>query len=106
MGRMEVQKHLRGMHLGLISLHHGLDQPGYPSKVFDYVAANLPIIYFGRHLPAFCETLTTTGIGEVLNSENADLEAIYFKLISKWEHSRKAFLSCTDLNINRILACA
>lgn len=49
----EVQSFLSDMDVGIISLHPELQTPGFPSKIFDYVNADLPIIFFGPDLPAY-----------------------------------------------------
>ena len=39
--------------IGLITLNEGLDNPAFPSKIFDYVRYGLPIVYFGPKLDAY-----------------------------------------------------
>jgi hypothetical protein len=70
--RKALLRELRDMDFGLISLHPGLGQPGFPSKVFDYVAAGLPVVYIGRPLHAFEQLLLRTGVGFVLGEASAD----------------------------------
>ena len=48
--------------VGLISLNDGLDNPAFPSKVFDYVRHGLPIVYIGPNLSAY-ENIITKHLG-------------------------------------------
>ncbi|MBM1689167.1 glycosyltransferase [Sulfitobacter geojensis] len=49
--------------VGLISLHPGFEGPAFPSKSLDYLAAGLPVVYFGPPLAHFSLLLETTGCG-------------------------------------------
>ena len=67
LSRDALQNAFRGMHFGLICLSPKLDQPGYPSKTYDYLAAGLPLIYFGKGLPAFTTPLVDAGLAVALS---------------------------------------
>lgn len=104
MSRSEVQNALSGMHFGLISLHPQFDQPGYPSKIFDYIAANLPVLYFGRPLPAFTHNLQVSGIGAVIGgSDDLDLAGLYQDIMADWLAKRELFLGRVRLNSEKVL---
>jgi hypothetical protein len=92
--RERLQDELRQMHFGLISLSPDLDQPGYPSKTYDYLAAGLPILYFGRPLPAFTFALAEAGLGVVLSGqEPVDLAKTYSELSADFDNKRQAYLA-------------
>ena len=95
--RMALQADLRRMHFGLISLSPMLDQPGYPSKTFDYLAAGLPVLYFGRALPAFTAPLTEAGLGLIISDEEPiNLGHAYTALSADFDAKRDAYLArCT-----------
>ena len=58
---------------GLICLSPDLDTPGFPSKIFDYVKAGLPSLYFGPSLEAYISILETSGVGiNVCSCEGLD----------------------------------
>jgi hypothetical protein len=99
--RDQVLDQIRHMHFGLISLHQDLDQPGYPSKTFDYLAANVPILYFGRPLEHFCNSLEAFNVGRVYQPGD-DLREIYDKIMAGWASNRNAFLEYTSMNKEKI----
>lgn len=101
MSREMVQKTLANMNFGLISLHPELDQPGYPSKVFDYIAANVPILYFGRPLDAFTDAIEESKIGVVLRGD-VDLNETYRAAMSNWVERRDMFLDLVRLDGNKL----
>jgi hypothetical protein len=90
------------MDFGLISLHPGMGQPGFPSKVFDCVAAGLPVLYTGRALPAFEALLERTGVGFVLTNEYVDWEATAQASRSAMPEAVKAFLEETELTFEKL----
>lgn len=102
MSRSEMQDKLTSMNFGLISLHPKFDQPGYPSKVFDYIAANLPVLYFGRPLPSFTKEIEDAGVGVVLDGASADLAHLYAELIDSWETKRDQYLGRVSLNDDKL----
>lgn len=103
--RTELQQMLRTMHFGLISLNPRMDQPGFPSKTFDYLSAGLPILYFGRSLPAFTGQLERFGVGIDLTTDHQiNLETVYARLISQLEAGRLAHFEFCSLNPQRIAA--
>lgn len=53
--------------IGLVSLHPGFDGPAFPSKSIDYLAAGLPIAYFGPPLPCFSALLEASHCGTTVN---------------------------------------
>lgn len=99
--RGRVLSLLSGMHYGLVSLHEGLDHPGYPSKTFDYLAANLPVLYFGRKMAAFCASLERFKVGHVYQVGD-DLHRIYAEMTIGWKNNRDAFLGYTELTQEKI----
>ena len=93
---------LSEMDFGLISLHPGLDQPGFPSKVFDYAAAGLPVIYTGRSLPAYEALLHQTGIGVCLRSDVLDWDGLRFSLTATFPEALRSFMKETKLTADKI----
>lgn len=99
-----LQEKLDGMNFGLISLHPQFDQPGYPSKVFDYIAANLPVLYFGRPLPAFTKKIEDAGVGLVVGHSEVDLASEYDRIMDGWERHRDAYIGMVSLNEERLMS--
>lgn len=70
---------------GLVSIHPDFETPAFPSKSFDYLAWNLPILYFGKALPHYGAILENSGAGldinhvEKLNKQNIKSLAVNFK---------------------------
>ncbi len=93
---------LSEMDFGLISLHPGLDQPGFPSKVFDYAAAGLPVIYTGRSLPAYEALLRRTGIGVSLRSEPFDWQELRFRIAATIPEAVRSFITETELTADKV----
>jgi hypothetical protein len=91
LAREELTTALAEMDFGLISLHPGLGQPGFPSKVFDYVAAGLPVVYSGRSLPAFEALLERTGVGISLGESSVDWLSAREKAASGILQAARAF---------------
>lgn len=101
--RSELHDWLARMHFGLISLNPRLDQPGFPSKTFDYLAAGLPILYFGRPLPAFTGLLEGFGVGKDLTAlERIEPQLLYHALIANLESGRQAWHRHTRLESARL----
>lgn len=98
LGRSELLAALDEMDFGLISLHPGMGQPGFPSKTFDYVAAGLPVIYTGRPLPAFAALLERTGVGFVLGEASIDWAATLQKTRLGMPEAVRAFAAETELD--------
>lgn len=101
--RHELRAMLRKMHFGLISLNPKLDQPGFPSKVFDYMAAGLPVLYFGRPLPAFTQAIEMCGVGlDITSMTEIGLLQLYQKMIFGLEAGRDAWIAHTILDQKRL----
>lgn len=101
--RAVLQARLRDMHFGLISLNPQLDQPGFPSKTFDYLAAGLPVLYFGRPLPGFTGPLASCGAGiDITPMAEIDPATIYRDLITGLEAGRDNWLAYTRLDPERL----
>lgn len=98
LGRSELLAALDEMDFGLISLHPGMGQPGFPSKTFDYVAAGLPVIYNGRPLPAFAALLERTGVGFALDEVAVDWVAVMQRTRSGMPEAVRAFAAETELD--------
>lgn len=98
LGRSELLAALDEMDFGLISLHPGMGQPGFPSKTFDYVAAGLPVIYTGRPLPAFAALLERTGVGFALGEAAVDWPTTLQKTKSSMPEAVRAFAAETELD--------
>lgn len=98
---------LSQMHFGLVCLHPDMDQPGFPSKTFDYVSAGLPILYHGPALPSYVRLLEETGVGAVLTTDSAvKLPAIYDSIVEGYGPARAAFFDATaltDVRLDKIL---
>lgn len=97
-GRSELLAALDELDFGLISLHPGMGQPGFPSKTFDYVAAGLPVIYTGRPLPAFTALLERTGVGFALGEAAVDWPATMRKIRLGMPQAVRAFAAETELD--------
>lgn len=89
-----LQNKIRNFDFGLVSLNPSMETPGFPSKVFEYVKADLPVIYTGPALPAFEELLTSTGVGVTLR----DTEVIQVLQPRSWQIAKAKFYSRTSLN--------
>jgi glycosyltransferase involved in cell wall biosynthesis len=103
--RVELQKVLRTMHFGLLCLSVHLDQPGFPSKTHDYLSAGLPILYFGKSLPAFTEPLVAARLAVPLSFENCKkLHDEYLNLSRDFNIRRDNFIETNKLTWKKI-AC-
>lgn len=101
--RGELQRHLTRMQFGLISLSPDLDQPGFPSKTFDYLAAGLPVLYYGRPLPGFTSIMEGSGVGtDITNMESVDLEKIHEGLAFNFDKSQNQWLDQARLDHERL----
>jgi glycosyltransferase involved in cell wall biosynthesis len=99
----KLQARLRKMHFGLISLHPQLDQPGFPSKVFDIVTAGLPVLYYGRPLEGFTNLLQQTNVGRDITSDTTlDLVALHNSLSQTFEQARVKFYDSTKLRQSQL----
>lgn len=101
LSRGQVLDLISEMHFGLVSLHEGLDHPGYPSKTFDYLSANLPILYFGRRMAAFCASIENFKVGHVYRVGD-DLRQLHADMRIGWKDNRDAFLAYTELTQDKI----
>jgi hypothetical protein len=101
--REDLQTHLQKMHFGLVSLNPALDQPGFPSKTFDYLAVGLPILYFGRPLPGYTDSLEEHKVGlDITSFEEIYMSRVYEFLISDFESGRATYLEYARLNFEKI----
>lgn len=99
--RGALAEFLRQMDFGVISLHPLLDQPAFPSKLFDYVAADLPVLYSGPHLPSFEAMLNVCQIGVRLDSRDVLWACVARQIASDWTGAKKAFYDYTELSSER-----
>lgn len=81
---------------GLVSINEDFDQPGFPSKVSEYVTAGLPSVYIGKKLPAFETFIKQTGIG--FSFENGCLLNELAECYINFRLSRKKYFLTTSLN--------
>ncbi|MGE0765723.1 MAG: hypothetical protein AB7L90_04610 [Hyphomicrobiaceae bacterium] len=96
--REELQKRLAGMHFGLVCLNPLMDQPGFPSKTFDYLASGLPILYFGRPLPAYTSVIEKFCIGvDITHKQNIDLKLIRDDIRIQFERGRRDYIDYAEL---------
>jgi hypothetical protein len=80
-----------------------MDQPGFPSKTFDYLAAGLPILYFGRGLPAYTSDIKKFSIGaDITHSKTIDLKSMHDDIHSRFEIGRRNYIAYTELKWGRI----
>ena len=101
--REELQQRLAGMHFGLVSLNPLLDQPGFPSKTFDYLASGLPILYFGRPLPAYTSVIERFSVGvDITHRKNVDLKSMHDDIHSRFEIGRRNYIDYTELKWRQI----
>lgn len=89
----DVVSALQRHDVGLISLNPGFDGPAFPSKSLDYLAAGLPIIYFGPALPHFSNSLTAAGCGVVATSLDKVNPALFKSPTSRYKEARNAFFN-------------
>lgn len=95
----DLLEELKAMDFGLVSLHPKFDQVGFPSKTFDYVQAGLPLIYFGRSMPAYEALLENTRIGYVVKAgQDVNLESVLADISSTYSDARRSFIAETNLN--------
>lgn len=59
---------IRGAHFGLVSLNKLFCQPGFPSKIFDYLSSGVPVIYRGPELPDYFGMIEACGLGVDISS--------------------------------------
>jgi hypothetical protein len=96
--RDALQTALQDMHFGLICLSAHMDQPGYPSKTYDYLAAGLPVLYFGRPLPAFTDPLKAAGLGvDLVPDRQVNLASAYATLSHGFDDRRACYLAAHEL---------
>ena len=101
--RSALIEEMRKMHFGLICLHPLLDQPGFPSKTFAYLAAGLPVVYFGRPLPGYLRDILDCKVGIDLNGKKqVDLKSELGELEKSFDQSRKVYLDRVQLSWLRI----
>lgn len=100
--REQLTAEFDAMDFGLISLNPHLDQPGFPSKVFDYVAADLPVVYFGRTLEAFVSLLERTGVGVRIEPTPVDWTMLRSDATARWARAKSSFEAETRLEWSRI----
>jgi hypothetical protein len=101
--REELHARLAGMHFGLVSLNPLMDQPGFPSKTFDYLASGLPILYFGRPLPAYTSAIEEFGVGaDITRKKRINLKTMYDEIHSRFEIGRRSYISYTELKWGEI----
>ena len=94
----ELSQALSDMDFGLVSLHTDMDQPAFPSKLFEFAGARLPVLYFGPSLPGFREILQDTGIGKDISLEtNIDLAELYSGLKRGYQESCARLFDRTKL---------
>jgi hypothetical protein len=67
LGQQQLLKRLGDFDFGLISLSKKFEGPGFPSKVFDYAAAGLPILYHGPTMNAYEKIIEQSGVGMCLD---------------------------------------
>lgn len=58
--------------VGLVALAMTFDGPGFPSKTYEYLAAGLPCIYFGKRLDHYTNALIQSGAGVVIGVDAAN----------------------------------
>jgi hypothetical protein len=86
------------MHFGLVSLNPLMDQPGFPSKTFDYLASGLPVLYFGRALPAYTSAIEKFGIGvDITHAKHIDLKSMHEEIHSHFEIGRRTYIAHVEL---------
>ena len=87
---------LRSQDFGLASISEDFGQPGFPSKLADYVGAGIPSVYIGKKLPAFDQFLMQTGIGFSFRKGYLLLDLV--KCRSEFDASRKKYYASTSLS--------
>lgn len=89
----QMIERMREIDFGLVSLHPELETPGFPSKTLDYLSASLPVIYFGRSLPAYTGLLESSGVGiDISAMGTLDLEKLA-ELRTQMTKAREKFAS-------------
>ncbi len=103
LGAEDFSAALAQMQFGLVSLHPMLDQPGFPSKTYSYVASGLPILYFGRALPAYCALLAELGLGvDITPPDTPPLSQLHTRIAKDFGAARQELWNRTALDWGRI----
>lgn len=102
---LNLKTELLKMHFGLVCLNAKLDQPGFPSKTFEYVSVGLSVLYFGRDLPAYTSLLEQSRLGiNITYMDSLSLDEIYNS--DSPAASVRSFLEKTELSwdsVNEII---
>ncbi len=101
-GQEELTRALAGMDAGLVCLSPEFDWPSFPSKIFSYVCAGLPIVYRGPPAPALRDILTGTGVGHVLDGRARDIAAPLKAARENFADAQREFLARADLGDRRL----
>jgi hypothetical protein len=59
----ELQRELRELDAGWVSLDPGFELPAFPSKAMAYICAGIPVLFCGPPLPGYRRWLLGTGLG-------------------------------------------
>jgi hypothetical protein len=89
---------IREFDYGLICLNPSLETPGFPSKVFEYVNADIPVIYSGPVLRSFEALVCSTGIGYVMRGPSGE----YSGSSVPWKIAKNLFYCHTSLKWNEV----
>jgi len=96
--RLNLLEVLGEFDYGIVCLNKNFDNSGFPSKTFDYIAAGLPVIYYGKNLEHFISILKRSGIGiDITNMNEINFNDIGINRLN-YQKNRDLFLKLTSVN--------
>lgn len=102
LNKKELTEQIRDCDFGLICLSKDLENPGFPSKTFEYVSAGRPCLYYGPELLEFISVIEDSGVGVNIDSiREIDLSTAR-SMRNNFDEKAKKFQSLTCINPNSI----
>jgi len=99
----ELAARLNQFDAGLVSLDPSFPLPAFPSKMFSYVDAALPILFYGPERSAVHEFIADTGVGLSLGPQTAHpIDDNILALKDDFDEARRRFSATTDLTWERL----
>lgn len=105
-GQDELTRALAGMDAGLVCLDPGFRWPSFPSKIFSYVCAGLPVVFRGPPAPALRGLLRDTGVGIALDPDTRAIGPALREMRAGFGPRQAAFLAqaaLDDAALDRVL---
>lgn len=98
---VELQEHLRAAHFGLVSLEPRYALPAFPSKIMSYLAAGVPVLYFGPKLPGLQMQFQEYAIGVSLDEGTRDVGALV-AAVRDFAIGRERYLATIERRIHAL----